>query len=135
MPPWGASCPPRSIGSSASKLMKLIDGTHYEAKLSEQEVRMIRLWIDASTVYAGTYAALGGMEGPYHVPTFRPNEHYVREMKRYGVLSETFDIGGDTINVYDVDQAYWRSLWHRPAGLGREHRAQEPKFQTTSELQ
>jgi hypothetical protein len=95
--------------------MKLIDGSHYEARLSAREQRMIRLWIDTSAVYAGTYAALGGMEGPYHVPAFRPNKHYAREMQRYGVLPADFDLATDPIDVYAVDQAYWRSLWYQPA--------------------
>jgi hypothetical protein len=111
----GGNRPPRSIGSSASLLMKLIDGSHHQAKLSAHERKMVRLWIDTSAVYAGTYAALGGMEGPYHVPAFRPNVHYVREMKRYGILPANFDLARDPINVYEVDQSYWRSFWHRPA--------------------
>jgi len=49
----------RGIGSSASRLMQLIDGSHFEARLSPHEVTMIRLWIDTGAVYAGTYAALG----------------------------------------------------------------------------
>ncbi len=110
----GGNRPPRSIGSSASRLMKLIDGSHYEAKLSAHEQKLVRLWIDTSAVYAGTYAALGGMEGPYHVAAFRPNEHYVREMQRYGVLPADFDLSKDPINVYEVDQAYWRSFWYQP---------------------
>ncbi len=112
----GGNRPPRAIGSSASQLMKLIDGSHYDARLSAHEQKMVRLWIDTSAVYAGTYAALGGMEGPYHVPAFRPNEHYVREMQRYGVLPASFDLAADPINVYEVDQAYWRSFWHHPTG-------------------
>ena len=50
----------------------------------------------------------------FDMPGFRPNEHYVREMKRYGVLPAAFDLAKDPINVYEVDQAYWRSLWHQP---------------------
>jgi hypothetical protein len=49
----------RGIGSSASRLMQLIDGSHFDARLSPHEVEMIRLWIDSGAVYAGTYAALG----------------------------------------------------------------------------
>ena len=60
--------PPRSIGSSASRLMKLVDGSHYGAKLSEHERRMLRLWIDSGAAYPGTYAALGtGMVGGYEI--------------------------------------------------------------------
>ena len=44
---------------------------------------------------------------------FKPNEHYVREMKRYGILPSSFDLQKEPINVYATDQAYWRSFWHR----------------------
>jgi hypothetical protein len=57
---------PRSIGSSASRLMKLIDGSHHGAKLSDEEQEIVRLWIDSSAAYAGTYACLGC--GVYHAP-------------------------------------------------------------------
>jgi hypothetical protein len=50
---------PYTIGSSASRLMRFIDGTHYGAKLSRQERDVVRLWIDTSATYPGTYAALG----------------------------------------------------------------------------
>jgi len=45
---------------------------------------------------------------------FRPNQHYVREMKRYGVLPTAFDLAKDPIDVYATDHAYWRSFWWRP---------------------
>jgi len=55
---------PRTIGSSASRLMKKIDGSHHDVKLSAHERKMIRLWIETGVVYPGTYAALGtGMVG------------------------------------------------------------------------
>jgi hypothetical protein len=51
--------PPRGFGSAASPLVKLINGNHYDVKLSESERLIIRLWIDASATYAGTCAASG----------------------------------------------------------------------------
>ena len=49
----------------------------------------------------------------FDMPGFRPNEHYVREMKVYGVLPA--DLPDDApLDVYATDQAYWRSLWYRP---------------------
>jgi len=58
----------RSIGSSASRLMNLIDGSHYDATLSAHEKKMIRLWIDSGAAYPGTYAALGtGMIGGFEI--------------------------------------------------------------------
>ena len=49
--------------------MKLIDGSHYEAKLSPQETKLVRLWIETGATYPGTYASLGC--GMYHVPPAR----------------------------------------------------------------
>jgi hypothetical protein len=59
---------PRTIGSSASPLMRLIDGSHYDAKLSDDERKTVRLWIDASAPYAGTYASLGCGVYPVRLP-------------------------------------------------------------------
>ena len=204
--------PPRTIGTSASRLMKTIDGSHYGATLSPLEQQTIRLWIEAGAPYPGTYAALGsGMVRPnietlqrrcvgchtlqddrgrislrlksygellfnlshpaqspgllaplaaeaggwglckdrrsgkpifnatddpdyvallgditeaaaalerikrFDMPGFRPNEHYIREMRRFGMLPENFDAATDPIDVYQLDQKYWQSFWHRPA--------------------
>jgi len=65
--PYGNRAP-RTIGSSASRLMRLIDGSHYDVKLSDEERKTVRLWIDASAPYAGTYASLGGGIYPVHLP-------------------------------------------------------------------
>jgi len=56
--------------------------------------------------------------GRFDMPGFRPNEHYVRWMKRFGVLPDDFNLVGDPIDVYELDQAYWRSLWYQPASGG-----------------
>ncbi|MDR1922850.1 MAG: hypothetical protein LBQ66_00630 [Planctomycetaceae bacterium] len=58
--------PPRTLGSSASRLVKLCDGSHYETKLTQREKDIIRLWCDTGASYLGTYAGLGcGMVGGY----------------------------------------------------------------------
>ena len=58
--------PPRSVGTSASPLMKMLDGSHYEAKLTPNEQDVIRYWIESAAAYPGTYAALGtGMIGGF----------------------------------------------------------------------
>jgi len=51
--------PPRAVGSSASRLLKLADGSHYDAKPSRHEQKMLRLWIESGATYPGTYAGLG----------------------------------------------------------------------------
>ncbi len=58
----------RTIGSSASRLMRLIDGSHHGAKLTELERKTVRLWIDTSATYPGTYAALGSGMYPVGLP-------------------------------------------------------------------
>ena len=60
--------PPRTIGSSASRLMKKIDGGHHGVNVSPREHNMIRLWIESSVPYAGTYAALGSGMFPVEFP-------------------------------------------------------------------
>ena len=52
--------PPRGIGSSASKLMTRIDGSHYDVKISPEEATIIRLWLDSGAVANGTYAIMDG---------------------------------------------------------------------------
>ena len=58
--------PPRALGTSASPLMKKIDGSHHKVKVSQPEEDMIRYWIESAACYPGTYAALGhGSIGGY----------------------------------------------------------------------
>lgn len=60
--------PPREVGSAASRLMDLIDGSHHDVRVARQESDVIRLWIEASAPYAGTYAALGSGMFPVKFP-------------------------------------------------------------------
>ncbi len=58
--------PPRSLGSSASRILKMLDGSHYEVQASDRQRQMLRLWIEVGAPYPGTYAALGcGSVGGY----------------------------------------------------------------------
>ena len=57
---------PRTLGSSASRLLTLLDGTHYGVKATPHQKKLLRLWIESGAAYPGTYAALGcGMIGDY----------------------------------------------------------------------
>ncbi|MBT7846023.1 MAG: hypothetical protein HN742_29395 [Lentisphaerae bacterium] len=60
--------PPRTIGSSASRILTLMDGSHRGAKTNAEEKRIVRLWIDAGAPFAGTYAALGSGMSPVVFP-------------------------------------------------------------------
>jgi hypothetical protein len=72
----GGNDAPYTAFSSAAPLMKYIEKSHYQVKLSETERTTIRLWLDSATPYAGTAAAFGtGQIGGW----WRNNEP-VREM-------------------------------------------------------
>ena len=49
---------PRTIGSSASRLMHKIDGSHHDVTVTAQQWRTIWMWLESGAPYAGTYAAL-----------------------------------------------------------------------------
>jgi hypothetical protein len=49
----------------------------------------------------------------FDMPGFRPNKHYLREMKVYGILPEDFDIAKDPADPYKIDEKYWESHWHK----------------------
>jgi len=49
----------------------------------------------------------------FNMSNFRPGIHYVREMKRYGILPQDFDRLRDDVDVYELDQRYWESFWWR----------------------
>lgn len=236
--------PPRTIGSSASPLLRKLEGGHYDVKASPQEWRTVWMWIESGAPYAGSYAGLRNAEeqniagrafgqawgqcapvvkqrcaschnknhpdamplpvpsksakelrrpdrplgihervvveddpiarfgssilvnlsrpefspvllGPlakeaggwgscgtvfkdtsdpdyqkmlaairngksvwpkprWGEPGFKPNRQYVREMKRFQILPESFDLAKDPIDVFATDQAYWKSYWHQP---------------------
>ena len=60
------SRPPRSVGAAWSRLVKTLDPSHYDVKVSDRERKMVWYWIESGAVYPGTYAAAGtGMIGGY----------------------------------------------------------------------
>jgi hypothetical protein len=70
---------------------------------------------DYRAILEAIQAAKARMEafGRPSKPGFRPGDYYVRWMKRFGVLPESFDLDRDPIDVYQTDAAYWRSLWYQ----------------------
>jgi len=60
--------PPRTIGTSASRLMTCLDRSHHDVQLSDQERFTIRTWIDSGATYSGTYACLGTGMFPVDFP-------------------------------------------------------------------
>ncbi|HID78096.1 MAG TPA: hypothetical protein EYP56_19145 [Planctomycetaceae bacterium] len=58
--------PPRALGSSASCILKMLDGSHHGVVATPHQKKMLRLWIEVGAPYPGTYAALGcGSIGGY----------------------------------------------------------------------
>ncbi len=99
--------PPRSMGSSASKLMTRIDGSHYDVVVAPEEARLVRLWLDSGAAANGTYAIMHG-----GTPQ-QPSPLYFRELQRYGILPDSEPTPG-SIDPYATDQAYWQSFWYQP---------------------
>lgn len=57
---------PRTLGSSASRLLTMLDDSHYGVRATPEQKQLLRLWIETGATYPGTYAALGtGMIGGY----------------------------------------------------------------------
>ncbi len=52
----------------------------------------------------------------FDMPGFKPRPGYIREMKRYGALPNTYDREKDSIDIYAVDKKYFESLWYYPPG-------------------
>ncbi len=103
--------PPRSTGSSASKLMTRIDGSHNNVVVSKEEATLIRLWLDSGAAANGTYAVMDG-----GTPE-KPSPSYIRELQRYGILKSDFDPAAESLDPYTVDEAYWRTFWPRPSSV------------------
>jgi len=52
-------------------------------------------------------------EKRFDMAGFRPNDYYLHQMQRYGVLPAAF--GPDTtVDAHATDRAYWQSFWYRP---------------------
>ena len=50
----------------------------------------------------------------YGTQGFEPNHQYLREMKKYGVMSDALEWSDQDLDVFQADQAYWKSFWFRP---------------------
>ena len=53
----------------------------------------------------------------FDMPGFKPREEYIREMKRFGLLPEAFDVNKDPLDFYQLDRQYWDSFIYRPAKM------------------
>ena len=53
----------------------------------------------------------------FDMPGFKPRAEYVREMKRYKLLPESFDLEKDPLDVYEMDRKYWDSFIFKPSAF------------------
>ncbi len=63
--------PPRTLGSSASRLVKTLTKEHHGLKLPKEALIKITTWIDANAQYYGTYYGRKNIRYKDH-PNFRP---------------------------------------------------------------
>ncbi len=63
--------PPYTLGSHASKLIKLLRDGHEDAELSREEFIRLVTWIDANSPYYGSYFGRRNLKHKEH-PDFRP---------------------------------------------------------------
>jgi hypothetical protein len=49
----------------------------------------------------------------FDMPDFVARPEYIREMKTYEILPQEHD-PQTVVDVYDLEQQYWRSLWYVP---------------------
>jgi len=73
---------------------------------------------DYQAILRAVAAAAGRLDRArrFDMTGFRPTEHYVREMTRFGILRAGTDPAD--IDPYATDRAYWRSFWYVPARDG-----------------
>lgn len=78
-------------------------------KTKHKEVFSSRDDVDYQTILQGIQRAREALSENkrFEMPGFKPNEHYVREMKKYGVLSPDFDIAQGNVDSYAIDRKYW----------------------------
>jgi hypothetical protein len=50
--------PPRSLGSSASQLLRKLEGGHYDVKASHEDWLKVWAWTEAAAPFCGTYGGL-----------------------------------------------------------------------------
>ncbi|NQT36681.1 MAG: hypothetical protein HQ581_04280, partial [Planctomycetes bacterium] len=70
---------------------------------------------DYRTLLATIETAAGKLDDikRYDMPGFRPHPAYIRQLRRFGILPESFDPEKDPLDWFEADEAYYRSLWHR----------------------
>ena len=94
------------------------EGLKAVKKLSKEGVKT-----NVTLVFSANQALLAAMHNGkrqmdqvprFGTPAFKPNRQYVREMKRFGVLKQDFNLDREPINIFETDQRYWKLFWYEP---------------------
>ncbi|MDR1963802.1 MAG: hypothetical protein LBQ50_08485 [Planctomycetaceae bacterium] len=67
--------PPYSLGSYASRLVKLLDNGHYDVKMPQEDWIRVTTWVDSNGQYYGTYFGRKNLKYKDH-PDFRPTPSF-----------------------------------------------------------
>ena len=54
----------------------------------------------------------------FDMPGFRPNQHYIREMQRFGLVPQNLS-PDQPLDPYVTDKAYWNSFHYQPPAAGQ----------------
>jgi len=108
---------PYTIGNQASKLYRLLEDEHEGAKLSDEEKKIVRYWLEVGANYAGTYAANGtGLIGwPYRNVML----HNDSEWPETKAMQEAISRRCDTCHTQERRNALAHSLSDDRQGLHR----------------
>jgi mono/diheme cytochrome c family protein len=122
--------PPRTIGSSASPLLKKGDGTHYNVKYAPQDWRTLWLWTESGATYAGTYAGLrnektqGRQWAAQHAALGEPSAVFKRRCLDCHTMSGEGQPGKPAL-LYHLEEKKLRAAMGRPTG--QHERLVQPK--------
>jgi len=78
-------------------------GTSVFASLDDPDYRVLLAMVDAGRRKLEEVKR-------FDMPGFRPPREYLREMRRYGILPDTFDLDRDPVDPYELDRRYWDSF-------------------------
>lgn len=63
--------PPYQFGSGSSKLLKKFEGKHHAKRATDEELNLVKVWLDTGALHAGSIAAAeSGMLGSYYLNRF-----------------------------------------------------------------
>jgi len=80
--------PPKSLGSTTSRLIEILRKGHYDASLTEPEMVRLTTWIDSNAQYYGSYWGRKTLMHASH-PNFRPKVTFEQAISRECPLPES----------------------------------------------